>query len=64
MAPRASLDGKLASLRELRGQALTPEQKIELRKRIGDRSNLVVAAAATIAGENAGRTVEGPGGGL
>src|SRR4051812_29643829 len=53
MSPRASLDDKLASLRELRGQALTPEQKVELRKRVGDRSNLVVAAAAAIAGENA-----------
>src|SRR3954452_8007548 len=52
MAGRQSLDDKLAALRELRGQALTPEQKIELRKRIGDRSNLVVAAAAAIAGEN------------
>ena len=31
--------------------ALSPEQKAELRKRIGDRSNLVVAAAAAIAGE-------------
>ena len=30
----------------------TDEQKAELRKRIGDRSNLVVAAAAAIAGEN------------
>jgi HEAT repeat protein len=53
MAPRASLDDKLAALRELRGRALTPEQKAELRKRIGDRSNLVVAAAAAIVGENA-----------
>jgi HEAT repeat protein len=52
MATRASLDNKLAALRELRGQALTPKQKAELRKRIGDRSNLVVAAAAAIAGEN------------
>jgi HEAT repeat protein len=52
MAARASLDDKLAALRELRGQALTPEHKTELRKRIGDRSNLVVAAAAAIAGEN------------
>lgn len=52
MATRASLDDKLAALRELRGQALTPEQKAELRKRIGDRSNLVVATAAAIAGEN------------
>jgi HEAT repeat protein len=53
MATRASLDDKLAALRELRGQALSAEQKVELRKRLGDRSNLVVAAAATIAGENA-----------
>jgi hypothetical protein len=53
MAPRASLDDKLAELRELRGQALTPEQKAEVRKRVSDRSNLVVAAAATIAGEGA-----------
>src|SRR5262245_25809377 len=53
MAPRASLDEKLAVLRGLRGRALSPEQKAEVRKRIGDRSNLVVAAAATIAGEDA-----------
>ncbi len=52
MAGRESLDDKLASLRALRGQTLTDEQKAELRKRIGDRSNLVVAAAAAIAGEN------------
>jgi HEAT repeat protein len=53
MAARESLDDKLAALRGLRGQALTPEQKAELRKRIGDRSSLVVAAAAALAGENA-----------
>jgi hypothetical protein len=53
MAPRASLDDKLAALRALRGQTLTPDQKAEVRKRIGDRSNLVVAAAAALAGENA-----------
>ena len=52
MAARASLDDKLAAIRGLRGQTLTPEQQDELRKRIGDRSNLVVAAAATLAGEN------------
>ena len=51
MAARASLDDKLAAIRALRGRALTPEQKAELRVRIGDRSNLVVAAAA-IAGES------------
>src|SRR5262249_24930734 len=53
MAPRASLEDKLASLHDLRGQVLTPEQKVRLRERIGDRSNLVVAAAAAIAAENA-----------
>jgi HEAT repeat protein len=53
MTSRASLDDKLAALRALRGQALAPEQKAELGKRIGDRSNLVVAAAAAIAGESA-----------
>jgi len=52
MAARASLDDKLAALRSLRGQALTPEQREEVRKRIGNRSNLVVAAAANLAGEN------------
>jgi hypothetical protein len=53
MAGRESLDDKLASLRALRGQRPGPEHVAELRKRIGDRSNLVVAAAAAIAGENA-----------
>jgi len=52
MASRASLEDKLAALRELRGQTLTAEQKAELRKRIGDRSNLVAAAAAAIVGES------------
>ena len=53
MAPRASLEEKLAALRELRGRTLTPEQEAEVRRRLGDRSNLVAAAAAAIAGENA-----------
>lgn len=52
MAARASLDEKLAALRALRGQVLTAEQTSVVRKRVGDRSNLVVAAAAAIAGEN------------
>jgi HEAT repeats len=51
MAARASLDDKLAAIRALRGRNLTPDQKSELKRRIGDRSNLVVAAAAAIAGE-------------
>jgi HEAT repeat protein len=53
MAARLSLDDKLAAIRSLRGQVLTPERKAELRKRLGDRSNLIVAAAAAIAGEDA-----------
>src|SRR4051794_33447484 len=52
MAPRSSLDEKLAQLRAIRGGVLTSEQKTEVRKRIGDRSNLVVAAAAALAVEN------------
>ena len=52
MAGRESLDDKLAAIRELRGQTLLPEQIAQLRKRIGDKSNLVVAAAAAIAGES------------
>src|SRR6478609_3886864 len=53
MASRESLDDKLAAIRALRGQILTPDQRDQLRKRLGDRSNLVVAAAATLVGENA-----------
>ena len=52
MATRLSLDDKLAAIRKLRGQTLSAEQMTELRKLIADRSNLVVAAAAAIAGEN------------
>ena len=52
MAARLSLDDKLAALRKLRGQTLAPDQEAELKKCIGDRSNLVVAAAAALAGEN------------
>jgi hypothetical protein len=53
MAARQSLDDKLAALRALRGRTLTDDQRAELRKRLGDRSNLVVAAAAALAGDNA-----------
>jgi HEAT repeat protein len=52
MAARLSLDDKLAALRKLRGQALTAEQKADLKKWLADKSNLVVAAAAEIAGDN------------
>src|SRR3954471_11392162 len=53
MQAGTALVEKLAALRGLRGRALTPEQEAEVRRRIGDRSNLVAAAAAAIAGENA-----------
>jgi HEAT repeats len=52
MASKESLDDKLAAIRSLRGEVLTTEQVVELRKRIGDRSNLVVAAVAGVVGEN------------
>src|SRR3954462_2286211 len=52
MSGRESLDDKLAALRALRGQTLTGEEKAELRRRIGDRSNLGVAAAASVAADN------------
>ena len=52
MAGRSSLDDKLAALRALRGEDLDDARKAEVRKRIGDRSNFVVAAAAALAGEN------------
>jgi HEAT repeat protein len=53
MATRLSLDDKLAAIRGLRGQTLMSEQQAELKKYLGDRSNLVVAASAELAGENA-----------
>ena len=53
MAARLSLDDKLAAIRKLRGQPISAEHHAALRKYIGDRSNLVVAAAAAIAGESA-----------
>jgi hypothetical protein len=53
MAAHESLDDKLAAIRALRGEPLSDKHKAELRKRIGERSNLVVAAAAAVAGDNA-----------
>ncbi|MEW4570287.1 HEAT repeat domain-containing protein [Tautonia sp. JC769] len=52
MAARRSLDEKLAALRALRGQSLGDDQKAEVKTRIGDRSNLVAALAAELAGEH------------
>ncbi len=51
MAKRASLDDKLSAVRRLRDQNPGPELEAELRKALGDRSNLVVAAAAAIVGD-------------
>ncbi len=51
MAGRLSLDDRLAAIRELRGQALSAPQVAELKKAVGDRSNLLVAAAAEIVGD-------------
>ena len=51
MARRSSLDDKLAAVRALRDRDPSPEVTAELRKALADRSNLVVAAAAAIAGD-------------
>ena len=53
MSNRLSLDDKLAALRGLRVRTLMSEQRAELKKYLGDRSNLVVVAAAGLVGENA-----------
>jgi HEAT repeat protein len=51
MASRLSLDDKLAAVRAIRNQPPSATDVMELRRFIGDRSNLVVAAAAAIVGE-------------
>ncbi len=51
MPPRRSLDDKLAAIRALKGRELTDEDRADLKKWLGDRSNLVVASAAALAGE-------------
>lgn len=48
MGKRLSVDEKLEALRQLRGQESSPQLAAELRKMLGDRSNLVVASAAAI----------------
>ena len=48
MARRSSLDDKLAAVKALRDRDPSPEVTAELRKALADRSNLVVAAAASI----------------
>ena len=51
MAKRLSLDDKLAAVRLLRDRDPSPELTVELKTAIDDRSNLIVAAAAAIAGD-------------
>lgn len=51
MGKRLSLDDKLAAIRAIREQPASEEHTAELRRLIGDRSNLVVATAAAIVGE-------------
>ena len=51
MAKRSSLDDKLAAVKALRDRDPSPEVTAELRKALADKSNLVVAAAAAIAGD-------------
>jgi HEAT repeat protein len=51
MAQRLSLDDKLAEIRKLRTLEPTQEVALELQRGLKDRSNVIVAAAAAIAGE-------------
>jgi HEAT repeat protein len=51
MSKRLSLDDKLAAIRAIRQQPPAASGTSELRSFIGDRSNLVVAAATAIVGE-------------
>ncbi len=53
MGNRLSLDDKLAAIRRLREEELSAEHQSQLKRAIGDRSNLVVAAAAALVGERA-----------
>ena len=53
MAARLSLEDKLAALRAIRDAEPSESHKTELKRHLGDRSNLVVATAATLAGERA-----------
>lgn len=53
MAGRLSLEDKLAALCAIRDAEPSESHKSELKRYLGDRSNLVVASAATLAGERA-----------
>ncbi len=52
MAKHPSLDDKLAAVRLLRDRDPSPELTAELKTAIDDRSNLIVAAAAALAGDS------------
>ncbi|MFI5454887.1 MAG: HEAT repeat domain-containing protein [Isosphaerales bacterium] len=52
MANRLSLEDKLAAIRRVREQPPSSLHTAELRLSLGDRSNLVVAAAAAVVGEH------------
>jgi HEAT repeat protein len=51
MAKRLSVDDRLSSIRRLRDQQPTPEVAAALRNALRDKSNLIVAAAAAIVGD-------------
>ncbi len=53
MARRLSLEEKLAAIRAIRLAEPADSHSSELKRYLGDRSNLVVAAAAALAGERA-----------
>ncbi len=53
MATRLSLEEKLAAIRAMRIGPPTATDQLELKRYLGDRSNLVVAAAAALVGERA-----------
>ena len=48
MAKRLSVDEKLSAVRQLRDRPSSPALTSELRSSLGDKSNLIVAAAAAI----------------
>src|SRR5947207_14538671 len=51
MGKRLSVEEKLSAVRRLRDQDPSPQVTAELRSALGDKSNLIVAAAAAIAGD-------------
>ena len=51
MARRLTVDDKLAAIRRVRDQPASAESTAELQINLGDKSNLVVAAAAQVVGE-------------